>query len=303
MSETFGKIIKLYLKDGTSFGIKFAEIINNTILSISCPRIRLAELMSVPETKKPGVYFLFGEDEENGEPMAYIGESENSFERLKDHIINKDFWNVVVFINSKDENLTKSHIRYLESRLIQMAQSSKRYKIDNTNQSHGSLLPPSDIDAMEEFLTFIKLLLGSLGHTLLEEQPGKNSKEGKPMLAAMPIVDISVPTTTELSLFISEIRANAVQTEEGIVVLKGSEAAREHTGSLQPGYRTLRQKLINEGTLELAGNKYIFKENVLFKAASPAAAIVVGYNINGPQSWKDKTGRTLKEIETQRLKS
>jgi|SRR5882724_8014653 len=32
MSESFGKTIKLYLKDGTATGIKFAEIINNTIL-------------------------------------------------------------------------------------------------------------------------------------------------------------------------------------------------------------------------------------------------------------------------------
>ena len=300
MADSFGKIIKLYLKDGTATGIKFAEIINHTILAISCPRIRLAELITVPAAQKPGVYFLFGEDEASGEPKAYIGESENALERLKDHIINKDFWNVVVFISSKDENLTKAHVRHLESRLIQIAQSSKRYKTDNANQSQGSSLPESDIVAMEEFLTHIKLLLGSLGHTILEEPPGENTK--KTALSVMPLIADNGAATTELSLFMSNIRASAIQTEEGFVVLEGSEAAKEHTNSLQPGYRALREKLINDGVLEPAGDKYIFSQNTLFTAASPAGAIVVGYNMNGPQNWKDKAGKTLKEIETQRLK-
>jgi hypothetical protein len=141
-----------------------------------------------------------------------------------------------------------------------------------------------------------------LGHTLLEGLPGENTKINKATLSALPLIDVNEPSTTKLSLFISNIRANAIQTEEGIVVLKDSQAAKDHTSSLQPGYRTLREKLINEGVLELTGDKYIFKQNTLFKAASPAAAIVVGYNINGPQSWKDKGGRTLKEIEAQRLK-
>ena len=53
----------------------------------------------------------------------------------KSHIANKDFWNEVIIIVSKDENLTKSHVRHLESRLIQIANAVKRYKIDNYNQT------------------------------------------------------------------------------------------------------------------------------------------------------------------------
>jgi hypothetical protein len=38
----------------------------------------------------------------------------------------KDFWERTVVIVSKDENLTKSHVRYLESRLIKLAQEARR---------------------------------------------------------------------------------------------------------------------------------------------------------------------------------
>ena len=38
-------------------------------------------------------------------------------------------WERTVVIVSKDENLTKSHVRYLESRLITMAQDAHRAKL------------------------------------------------------------------------------------------------------------------------------------------------------------------------------
>ena len=33
-----------------------------------------------------------------------------------------------------------------------------------------------------------------------------------------------------------------------------------------------------------------------------AAAVIVGYSITGPQTWKNKDGKTLKEIEEEQLK-
>lgn len=55
-------------------------------------------------------------------------------DRLQSHIVNKDFWNEVVFFTSKDENLTKSHVKYLESRLVQFAKSANRYSVLNGNE-------------------------------------------------------------------------------------------------------------------------------------------------------------------------
>jgi hypothetical protein len=305
-----GKSIRIYLKDGTVTGIKFGEVLMTTIQSISCPRSRVSELSAYPEAKRPGVYFLFGADEETNEPKAYIGEAENVFDRLQDHIAKKEFWNEVIMFISKDENLTKGHVRYLESRSIQMALASKRYIIDNYNQSQLAALPPADRDAMEEFLIYQKLLLGVLGHKLLEEliTTTPKPKQQEPIVVPQPRGNGTPVTVTdtdqieELFLSIGGMNATGYNTDEGIVVRKGSQATTNIAQSLQNGYRALRDKLIQNGTLKLEGDKYVFQSDYLFDTASPAAAIVVGYSINGREHWKDKNGRSLKIIETESLK-
>lgn len=300
----FGKSIRIYLQDGTVSGIKFGEVVNHTIQSISCPRLKISEMQTYPETQRPGVYFLFGTDEETGEPKAYIGEAENVLIRLQQHVANKDFWNEAILFLSKDENLTKSHVKYLESRIIQIALFINRYKIENYNQSQLSSLPPADRDAMEEFLSYIKLLIGVLGHKLLEEVI---AVEKKKIESAFPIDPGAGSANSgeplQLYLSMSGLKASAIQTNEGIVVLKDSEAAKESTANLSVGYQKQRLKLIETEKLKLVDDKYIFQENVLFNTASPAAAMVLGYNTNGRLNWRDINGKTLKDIEAEKILS
>jgi hypothetical protein len=301
----FPKSVKIFLNDGTVTGIKSGEIVNNTIQSITCPRILISELKDsneYPEAHKPGVYFLFGTNEETNEPTAYIGEAENVFERLKTHIndTKKDFFNEVIFFGGKDENITKAHVGYLESRLVDIAKSTARgYKIDNTQTPKPKSLPKAEIAAMEEFLTHIKLLLGALGHKLLEEVK-------KPLIATIAQENNqTVATSSNLELFLSAkgVNARALQTNEGMVVLEGSEAALKVTSSFQPWHSLYRDNLIKNGILKLdpSGDKYIFQRDELFKSASPAAAIVLGNSANGLTSWKDNSGKTLKDIEAERM--
>ncbi|HVV05076.1 MAG TPA: DUF4357 domain-containing protein [Puia sp.] len=207
----------------------------------------------------------------------------------------------MVFFVSKDENLTRSHARYLESRLIQMALSANRYTIDNYNQSQPASLPRSDRDAMEEFLTHINLLLGVLGHRILEPvTPTKKAIAEDNPSASDIIQGNKEKNTLPLTLAMSGLNANALLTDEGIVVLRGSEAALT-IGSLQPGYQDRREKLISNGTLQIGDKKYIFTRDELFSASSAAAAIILGYNANGRRRWKAKDGRTLQEIEDQQI--
>ncbi|WP_026769113.1 GIY-YIG nuclease family protein [Asinibacterium sp. OR53] len=304
--ETFGKNIRIYLKDGTVTGIKFGEVVNHTIQAVSFPRSRASEIGNYAEARKPGVYFLLGIDEDTNEPMVYIGEAENVFDRLQNHIANKDFWNEVIFFVGKDENLTKSHVKYLESRLINIAFSTKRYKVGNSNQPQQSSLPMADRDAMEEFLTFMRLLLGVFGHKLMEDVTPQSKKQLMESLASPSVITKPQQVNDgylELSLSVSGLKASAIQTDEGIVVLKGSEAAKEPTNGLQAGYAALRDRLIKNGVLVLIGSKYIFQSDHLFDAASPAAAVIVGYNINGRHNWRDINGKSLKEIEKEKLLS
>ena len=67
---------------------------------------------------------------------------------------------------SKDENLTKAHIRHLEGRIISEAKQVARFTLDN-DQGSGSRLPESDREDMEVFLSRVKQLLPVLGSDLL----------------------------------------------------------------------------------------------------------------------------------------
>lgn len=294
-----GKSIRIFLVDGSVTGLKFGEVVNHTIQAISCPRNRFAELSDYSEAKRPGVYFLFGLDEETGDPKVYIGEAENVLDRLQNHILLKDFWSEVILFISKDENLTKSHVKYLESRIIQISFEINRYKVENYNQPQLSSLPRPDRDAMEEFLVYIKLLLGVLGHKLLEElisPPNKTSSEQ--LVGNQTTQNIAVNVNDlELSLNVGTVKAKAYMTDEGIVVLKGSAAVKDLQSSLTGGYVTIRERLVSKGIIQMDDNKYIFQENYLFPSPSQAASIIVGYSINGREHWRNNQGVSLKEIE------
>lgn len=159
---SFGRSIRIYLADGTPSGIRHVEIANWSGQAIYCPRSRFAELAKWDEAKRPGVYFLFERQNLDADNRVYIGESENVIKRLSEHDRNKDFWNELVIFTSKDENLTKSHIKYLESRLVGLALSAARYQIENANSPTESTLPRADRDAMEEFIHNLKLYLEPL---------------------------------------------------------------------------------------------------------------------------------------------
>ena len=289
-----GKSIRIYLKDGNVTGIKQAEVLNHTIFAFSCPRNKLPDLNKYfqKESNRPGVYFLFGDDDLVGFSV-YIGEAENVWERLRNHDTKKDFWNEVILITSKDENLTKGHVKFLESRLVNIAIQASRYELINSAIPNLSSLPLSDKDSMEDFIDNIRLLVGTLGHKFLE--PPINSEK--------PEVDISPPTlintnssisNLELEIKSRNLEAKALQTDEGIVVLEGSEISETYT----PGsYSLLREKLIAENIITFVGDKYIFTKKHLFNSPSAAGAVIVGYNVNGRNLWKDKNGKSLKEIE------
>ena len=55
----------------------------------------------------------------------------------------------------------------------------------------------------------------------------------------------------------------------------------------------LRQKLFDAGKVK----DLTTTEDILFSSSSAAADFILGYSVSGPQTWKAKDGRTLKEIE------
>ncbi len=274
--------IKLFLIYGDSKRLRTAELSNWSGKAVGAPRTELDELLAREELLQSGVYILTGYNPASGAPLAYIGEAEVLKDRLKAHK-SKEFWIQATVFISKDENLTKSHIRYLEGRLIEEAKSVGRYDLDN-GQASGSRLPESDREDMEIFLSKIQQLLPVMGSELLT-----------------PVIKRTAAGASEkhehLVCAIKGIEAHGEQTSSGFVIFKGSRAVladRPSAAIQHPFVVTLRKSLIAEGVLVEDNGSYIFTKDTEFTSPSSAAAVVHGGGANGLTAWKNQQGKTLK---------
>lgn len=275
--------VKLFLPQGDPKGLRTAEVSNWTGKAIAAPRSEFKELLQRIELLNSGIYFLIGVDPETDEAMAYIGEAEVIRDRIKSHT-DKDFWIQIVVFVSKDENLTKAHIRYLEGRLIAIALAAGRVKLFNS-QSSGSRLPESDQADMEVFLSLVRLVLPVMGSDMLT-----------------PVKAIDECEVKKNTLFCETkgLKASGMRTPNGFVVLEGSQAVlveRPSALKTHPGYMAQRAKLIENGSLKTETDHLVFTVDVEFSSPSAAGAIIVGGGAAGPMLWRDKTGKTLKEID------
>ena len=103
----------------------------------------------------------------------YVGEGDNVLTRLTKHEGDeaRDFWTRTVIVTSKDENLTKAHVRYLESRLIQIITQANRAVLDNGTAPLAPPLPEPDVADMEFFLAQVLLVLPVLGFAFTQPRP------------------------------------------------------------------------------------------------------------------------------------
>lgn len=275
--------IKIFLAFGDPKRLRTAELSNWTGKAVAGPRSEFDDVLAREESKNSGIYFLSGYDPESGKPTIYIGEAESIRDRVKSHL-DKDYWNQIVFFISKDENLTKAHIRYCEGRLIEIARNADRAIVKN-NQSSDSKLPESDREDMEVFLEKLQQLLPALGVEVFVPALS-HSKHGKSDL---------------LYCEIKGIKATAYLSPNGIVVLKGSQAVLEPraSSSKYPWSIIMRTRLTEEGSLEKQNNYLVFTKDVEFSSPSAAAAVIHGGQANGLTAWKNKDNKSLKQIESE----
>jgi hypothetical protein len=275
--------IKLFLAYGDPKRLRTAELSNWTGKAVAGPRSELDAVLARDESGQSGVYFLTGTDPETAEPAVYVGEAESIKARVRSHV-EKDFWNQIVFFVSKDENLTKSHIRYLEGKLIDRARAPERALITN-GQGSGAKLPESDREDMEIFLQKINQLLPVLGVELLVPVSSSTSR---------------MSSKDSLLCEIKGLRARGRLVPNGLLILKGSEAVHQERPSVEkwPWPRDMRRKLMDEGALADKNDRLVFTKDVEFSSPSAAAAVVHGGHANALTAWKSSNGITLKEVES-----
>lgn len=282
-----GKQLRLFLPDGTPSGPRYYELVNWTGQAVVMPVSRIKELVSGawPEFERPGVYLVRGETEE-GHARLYIGESENVAKRVQGHPANLDFEvTELLLLSSKDDNLTKSHVLWLESALIELATTAKRITLTNGTAPLTKSISKAEQATMLEFLENLGLVAQTAGFAYFTKAKIRNAD-------STPSVQLSLNKVTQ------GIKAKAIQSDEGFVVLAGSRASGNPTEALSKGYSQQREELIEQGVLKLeADGHFLFTVDAVFSSPSAAAAIIAGYPSSGPQNWSDQNGVTLKNLQ------
>lgn len=269
--------IKIFLVHGNPSGLRTAELSNWSGKAIAAPRTEISDLIKREELATPGFYLLTGVDPDSGDRAIYIGEAENVANRLKNHT-SKDFWNAVTVFVSKDENLTKAHIRYLEGILIEKANNNGMAIVMNSASS-GARLPESDAAEMDIFLEKCLQLLPVLGISDFNEKVDQVS-DSKDLLFCK----------------IKGLIATGKRTANGFIVFAGSQAVLEHRPSSKR-IRAKREQLIEKGLLLEKNGHLIFTKDIEFGSPSTAGSVVRGGSTNGLTSWRNSQGTQLKKIE------
>jgi len=275
--------IKIFLPGGDPDGVRTIEKSNWSGAGIVIPRALMGEAKSRRELTRTGVYVLVGPPEESGLPRVYVGEGDPIKPRLEQHAAKKDFWTNCIAFTSKDENMNKAHVQFIESRLVSLAAHAKRCVLDNGNVPSLPSLSEADVADSEGFLFEMMLCFPVLGLSVFT--------------AAAPI------QKSAKLLFITAkgIKAEGMATHDGFVVRTGSGVVHAEVPSCHAYIKDLRAALISNGVLKRAGDGYAFAQDYVFSSPSTAASVVQGRTANGRTDWKSKDGKTLKDLQEAEL--
>lgn len=286
------KNMNLFLLDGTARGRIKCTLANWTGVAYKIPRNMLKDSRSIALLNQTGVYLLFGDSGDTGEPLVYVGQAgirkngKGILCRLDEHVLQtkKDWWNTAVAFTTQNNSFGPTEISYLENRFYHLALDAKRFKAENDTDPNPGNLTEEKESELEEYIDYARLVIGALGFPVFEpirqeEMPGDSS------------------TNENIILYCrrSGAMAEGQRTSEGFVVFKGSKLRdeRQFTPSCPPNAfrnRAKYKQYINSDNVLLA--------DILFSSSSNAANFVTGANCNGNREWKTKDGVTLGQIES-----
>lgn len=270
------KVLEILVVSGNPNGLKIVEVRNIIGKCFIVPRQNLKDLKDRPEINQPGLYLLFGVNEETSEDLVYIGESESFYSRIANHDANKDFWDTAVIFTG---GLNRADVKYLEYRATTLANEAKRMVVQNKVQPQENTLSEFQKVSVDQYFENIRFILNTFNYEVFE------------------LVNESYVDSTNYYLKSEGVVAQAKVLENGeMVVFAGATARIKETDSFGGWSKTARERFIQEGRLVVKDNdSYELTQDVIFKSPSAAAATLVGRSINGWTAWKDENGNTLDE--------
>lgn len=289
------KNINMFLMDGEVTGKIKCTLSNWTGVIYKIPRIQLADLKLRDEMKQSGIYFLFGRDEEKQKDITYIGQAttrkngEGVLLRVQEHTRDghADYFNDVIILTTQNNSFGPTEISYLENKFTQLAKESGRFIVKNSNDPNPGNVTEEKESELDEIVENTLMIVGTLGYRVFVPMTKKSKKD----LPDDQSTYLYLKRKTKKSNKVIEARCE--RTSEGFVVLEGSQIEVIDSNVIPASLQKLRKELIDTNVIKDG----ILQEKQLFSSPSYAAAFVIGRNTNGRMDWKDKNGKTLKELE------
>lgn len=276
-----GKSINLFLMDGDANGRIKCTLTNWTGVAYKIPRTELDQCKERNDLKQSGVYFLFGNSDETGKGVVYIGQAgtrkngEGILYRLMEHKRNpeKDYWTEAIVFTTSNNSFGPTEISYLENRFCKLAIEARRYEVKNGNDPTPGNITEEKESEMEEFIDYSKVIMGTLGYKLFEPVINKSCIEKQD--------NLEIAETDQIPLYlerviknVGKVNANGIQTSEGFVVFSGSRISPQDDNTIPAVIKERRKS----APIDING---ILKEDLLFTSPSYAAMFVIGKSANG----------------------
>lgn len=202
------KKITLYLENGTLNGLINISESDGWDFGgelYSCPRDRLEELLNDESVNKIGVYLLLSNKQ------VYVGQATDFKSRIKQHKLSKDWWERVVLLTSKKDELNRSHITYLESALIKKAIECGTSDIENKTKGNKHNLDKYDLKLLDQYLEEAYFILELIGINVFQ----KSKKVKTKLNTVLPPIDNK--TISQL-LLRAKKEVKEYLMEQGIVI-------------------------------------------------------------------------------------
>lgn len=287
------KNLNIFLMDGDVTGRIKCTMPGWSGLAYKIPRIYLDKCKDREQLKQSGVYFLFGKNNFD-EDAVYIEQAgirkngEGVLFRVAEHLKDDFYFNEAVMFTTSGNSWGPTEISYLENKFTNLAIDTNRYKVQNGNDPNPGNVTEEKEAELEIYVEQFKIMLGVLGYRIfvpLVKTPESVVEEHDDEL----ILGLS----RKIKRSQRNIEAYCKRTNEGFVVLAGSQIEETDSGSIPDVIKELRERCKQNNEIKDG----VLTRNYLFKSPSYAASFVLGMTTNGKVDWKTEDGTSLKMIE------
>ena len=161
--------IRIFVPEGDPNGLRIISNVNWTGTGVAFPRDKWASALEHGNIKKPGIYILWGYNDDPEDPRirVYIGEGDYVPDRIESHLENRDFWAHAIVFTS--DSLNKAYIRYIESMLVARAKKYNRCILENGTEPAKPPMSASDCADADAFLRQILQILPLVDINVFDE--------------------------------------------------------------------------------------------------------------------------------------